>query len=70
MAQPKVVQLDAGEHWLCMCGKSADGKFCDGSHQGTNITPKQVVMNAPGQVALCQCGKSGNLPHCDGSHQN
>ncbi|MBF0627387.1 MAG: CDGSH iron-sulfur domain-containing protein [Magnetococcales bacterium] len=68
METPLVLDLPAGEHYICMCGRSANGHFCDGSHQGTGLAPRQVVLSAPAQVAVCTCRKSGNAPHCDGSH--
>ncbi len=32
MAHPTPMALEAGTHALCICGKSSNGAFCDGSH--------------------------------------
>ncbi len=69
MSAPKVVELEAGTHYLCTCGKSKNGTFCDGSHQGTGCSPKVFEAKEKQQVYLCPCGKSGNAPFCDGSHK-
>ncbi|MBF0137409.1 MAG: CDGSH iron-sulfur domain-containing protein [Magnetococcales bacterium] len=69
MSGPKMVKLPAGEHWLCMCGKSQKGHLCDGSHKGSDKSPRQVILKQAGEVAICQCGHTRNAPHCDGSHK-
>jgi len=37
--KPMSVNLDAGDHYWCACGKSSNQPFCDGSHRGTDFTP-------------------------------
>ncbi|MBF0340585.1 MAG: CDGSH iron-sulfur domain-containing protein [Magnetococcales bacterium] len=69
MDTPIVLELPAGDHYICICGRSANLPYCNGSHQGTGLEPRHVAMSAPGKVAVCSCRKSGNAPHCDGSHK-
>ncbi|MBF0285140.1 MAG: CDGSH iron-sulfur domain-containing protein [Magnetococcales bacterium] len=69
MSGPKVLTLPVGEHWICACGQSKNGHFCDGSHQGTGKSPQPVKMEAAGEVAVCLCGRTGNTPRCDGAHK-
>lgn len=53
---------------FCMCGKSKNGPYCDGSHEGTGITPKVVKYDEDSKIHACGCRQSKNLPFCDGTH--
>lgn len=62
--------VEAGqEYWWCACGRSATQPFCDGSHQGTGITPVQYVAPRDCEVRFCGCKRTGRPPMCDGSHE-
>jgi len=66
---PIIEELKAGETvYICRCGKTANAPYCDGSHQGTEITPLAYTPESDGPVYICGCGKSANIPFCDGSH--
>ncbi|MDG1784684.1 MAG: CDGSH iron-sulfur domain-containing protein, partial [Ilumatobacter sp.] len=47
--KPAVADLTAGEeyHW-CACGQSSNQPFCDGSHVGTDFTPKAFTAETDG----------------------
>ncbi len=67
--KPIGVDLTAGEeYYFCTCGKSANQPFCDGSHKGTEFTPKSFKAEESGTAYLCNCKQSANLPFCDGKH--
>lgn len=67
---PYVVDVEAGKsYYWCACGKSKTQPFCDGSHQGSGITPVEYTAHAAGPVYFCGCKHSGNTPLCDGSHK-
>ena len=36
---PLVTELGEGTYYWCQCGKTRTVPYCDGSHQGTGITP-------------------------------
>lgn len=40
----KEITLEAGTHWMCTCGKSANYPLCDGSHKGSGAAPKKLVL--------------------------
>lgn len=68
--KPASVTLKANEeYYFCMCGRSASQPFCDGSHAGTEFSPKPFTAEESGEAFLCQCKHSGNLPFCDGTHK-
>ena len=65
---PFVLKVEAGTYYWCSCGRSKTQPFCDGSHQGTGLSPvKQEVATAK-TVAWCGCKHSHTGCFCDGSH--
>ena len=65
---PAVLELEAGDHFWCTCGRSAKQPFCDGSHKGTEFKPMKFTLEESKKVALCQCKRTANPPYCDGAH--
>jgi glutamate synthase domain-containing protein 2/CDGSH-type Zn-finger protein len=63
------VELGANQtyHW-CACGRSQNQPFCDGSHQGTGLSPVEFMPQTNGEAWLCMCKQTRNPPFCDGSH--
>lgn len=76
MSKPKIadrkpikVELEKGEEqYWCACGRSDNQPFCDGSHKGTDFTPKRFVAEESGEAYLCMCKHTSNPPYCDGTH--
>jgi CDGSH-type Zn-finger protein len=67
--KPKGVKLEAGvEYLICSCGRSKDGIFCDGSHEGSGCLPKSVTVEKTKPYLICLCKTSGFFPFCDGTH--
>lgn len=67
-ASPEPLELPAGVHLLCSCGRSRHGWFCDGAHLGTGRIAYELTLEKPTIVLLCRCGRSRRSPLCDGSH--
>lgn len=65
---PAVLELAAGDHFWCTCGRSAKQPFCDGKHKGTEFKPMKFTLEEDKKVALCQCKRTAGPPFCDGSH--
>ncbi len=66
--EPVVIDLEPGTYYWCACGHSNKQPYCDGSHQGTGLTPKEFVVESAKKGALCQCKRTANPPFCDGTH--
>ncbi|HLN25507.1 MAG TPA: CDGSH iron-sulfur domain-containing protein [Patescibacteria group bacterium] len=67
---PIAVELEAGKtYYYCTCGRSAGQPFCDGSHKGTEFTPKAFTADETKTAYLCGCKQSKGEPFCDGSHK-
>ena len=66
---PYAVDVESGKkYWWCTCGKSAKQPFCDGSHQGSEFTPRTWEATTSKTVYFCGCKATQNAPMCDGSH--
>ena len=65
---PFPTEVTAGKtYFWCACGLSKSQPFCDGSHKGTDITPKPYKAEKDGKVFFCGCKQTGG-PLCDGTH--
>ena len=68
--KPKKVSLKKGEEYaFCVCGRSSNQPFCDGSHGDTGFKPKVFKAEKDEEAVLCQCKQTGSAPYCDGTHQ-
>ncbi|MBX3705263.1 MAG: CDGSH iron-sulfur domain-containing protein [Pseudomonadales bacterium] len=66
---PYPVDVTAGrKYFWCACGRSAKQPFCDGSHEGTGITPLAYTAEADRTLYFCGCKQTGKAPLCDGRH--
>ena len=67
---PYALDLDAGTYWWCACGRSKNQPFCDGSHKGSEFSPRQFTLNESQKVWLCGCKQTGSPPFCNGTHKS
>jgi len=67
--EPAGVELEAGDHWWCACGLSAHQPMCDGSHKGSEFSPRKFTVSEAQKVWLCGCKRTGSAPFCDGTHK-
>lgn len=64
---PIALTLEPGIYFRCMCGKSQDLPFCDGSHESGETLPIKFEVAQREKVYICSCGQSKNQPFCDGA---
>lgn len=65
---PVPLDLPAGVHQLCACGRSQHGWFCDGAHLGSGRVSYELRLDRAATLLMCRCGLSRRYPLCDGSH--
>ena len=78
MSQPEIaakapcpVDVEPGkDYWWCACGRSKSQPLCDGSHKGTEFTPRKYTAEENKKVFFCACKQTGNPPFCDGTHKS
>jgi CDGSH-type Zn-finger protein len=68
--EPIVVNENPGTVYYCLCGKTKNAPYCDGSHEGTGCKPYELKVEKKQEVHICTCGETSNSPFCDGSHLN
>ena len=67
---PVKVALEQGKkYYFCICGRSSNQPFCDGSHKGSEFSPMAFECDTSKDYYLCRCKRSNNKPYCDGSHK-
>jgi len=66
---PVVLKIEPCTYWWCACGRSKTQPFCDGSHEGTGLEPREVEIKEAQTVAFCACKHSGDGAFCDGTHR-
>jgi len=65
---PFIVELKAGEYWLCRCGHTKKPPLCDNTHLSGADQPRRIELAENTALVLCGCGKTANRPYCDCSH--
>lgn len=65
---PEPLELPAGVHQLCSCGRSRQGWFCDGAHLGSGRVAYELRLDEAATVLMCGCRRSPRYPLCDGRH--
>ena len=68
LIEPVIVRQESESRFYCMCGRTKDFPFCDGSHKVTSIRPHEIKLEKPRTMAICACWKSKDRPYCDGTH--
>lgn len=67
---PFAVEVEEGKKYAwCACGKSETQPFCDGSHQGSELSPVRFTATESKKVFFCGCKLTASQPLCDGSHK-
>lgn len=67
---PCAVQVEKDQSYTwCACGRSQSQPFCDGSHQGTGLTPVRYTATRDEWLWFCGCKHSKTPPFCDGTHK-
>lgn len=65
--KPIIVNVEAGAHYFCTCGKSKAFPYCDGEHVNTESVPHVEIITEAKKIAICACGKSNSV-FCNGAH--
>ena len=67
---PIAIDVEAGKtYYWCACGRSANQPFCDGSHKGSEFSPRALTPVQAGRLYFCACKHSAKAPLCDGTHK-
>lgn len=68
---PYALPVEAGKsYYWCSCGKSKNQPLCDGSHAGSDFSPKEYKASESKTLYFCGCKHSKAGALCDGSHKS
>ncbi|XP_012251748.2 CDGSH iron-sulfur domain-containing protein 3, mitochondrial [Athalia rosae] len=72
--KPFKVRCEAGKRYSwCLCGKSRNQPFCDGTHRDVflkiKLRPVHFAVEETKDYWLCNCKQTSNRPFCDGTHK-
>jgi CDGSH-type Zn-finger protein len=69
--EPMIINEKPGKKLYCLCGKTKNPPYCDGSHEATDVDgPYEMEIEEDTEVKICTCGQTANPPFCDGTHIN
>lgn len=51
-AEPVILTLPAGTHWVCACGQSKNYPYCDGAHKGSAFAPIELSLDSAKTVEI------------------
>jgi CDGSH-type Zn-finger protein len=68
------ISLEGGKKYAwCLCGRSKQQPFCDGTHKNVHLKieqrPVRFEVEKSGDFYLCNCKQTKNRPFCDGTHK-
>jgi CDGSH-type Zn-finger protein len=67
---PYAIEVEATKtYFWCVCGRSTNQPFCDGSHRGTGFAPMKYDATESTTVYFCGCKHTKTPCFCDGSHE-
>jgi CDGSH iron-sulfur domain-containing protein 3 len=64
-----IAVVAARDYWWCACGRSANQRFCDGSHKGSSFSPVKWTATESQEVYFCACKQTATQPLCSGAHE-
>lgn len=72
--KPFKFRIEAGKRYAwCLCGRSKNQPFCDGTHRSIFLKIKQrpvhFAVDETKDYWLCNCKQTSNRPFCDGTHK-
>ncbi|KAL3271307.1 hypothetical protein HHI36_021796 [Cryptolaemus montrouzieri] len=72
--KPFKINLEAGKNYSwCLCGRSHNQPFCDGTHKNQQLKiaqkPVRFQVNESKDYWICNCKQTSNRPFCDGTHK-
>ena len=65
---PIVLEVEPGTYAWCSCGHSSKQPYCDGSHMGSEFSPRIEKVEQKKTIAWCACKHTANGSFCDGTH--